>query len=155
MEYAKVYCFNCGRKFGLYHHDFHFREEPPECPHCKTKMTEKQWDRLRNGFLTFHDVNKTFRSGHLDYGDPMFQAEIKIMNNEDGHVMKKVYKEIALGIYECMTAAEAGDKWRSLDGRESAMMAAAGLKESKKFWLQIINQIDDESRRIMMKKGVL
>ncbi len=78
MDYLKIHCHRCGGKFELYNHSMQHEDQPPRCPHCLAKMTQKQWKDLANAYLTFHDVNKNFINGHEDRGTALFQAELKV-----------------------------------------------------------------------------
>lgn len=77
MDYLKVHCFHCGGNFELYAHTMNHENRPPMCPHCLVRMSERQWERLIDGYFTFAEVNKNFRKYHDDRGEPLFQAELR------------------------------------------------------------------------------
>lgn len=74
--FAKVRCDNCGGNFEIYHKQFVNQAPVAACPHCNTKMTEKQWKNLINCYHTTLDWNAQCIKSHEDHGAPLFSVEL-------------------------------------------------------------------------------
>ena len=45
MPTYQYYCHGCGKTFEVFNERMSDHEQSPECPHCKSDITEQDWNQ--------------------------------------------------------------------------------------------------------------
>ena len=76
MNYLRIHCSNCRRRWAVYDRDNWRSESSRTCPHCEAKIDAQTWEnQVLSAFGSMRDANMELRRDHTGFRNPLFRVD--------------------------------------------------------------------------------